>query len=56
MNTSVNVCLNSKVVLLSLGDSWQRSVLLRSDGGDSKVDESVLTGSDCNSWEWAAFI
>jgi len=48
VNISVNVCLNSKDVLLSIGDLWQKSVLLCGDGDDSKVDESVLTDLDCN--------
>ena len=56
VNISVNVSLNSNVVLLSVGDFWQISVLLCGDDGDSKVDGSVLTGSDCNAEEWAAFI
>ena len=53
-NIFVNVCLNSKDVLLSVVDFWQKSVLLCGNGGDSKVDGSVLTESNCNAVEWGS--
>jgi len=53
---SVSVCLNSKDVPFSVGDFWQKSVLLCGNGDDSEVDESVLSGSDCNAAEWTPFI